>query len=171
MLIESTINQIMVHLGICDQINCVGWLFFGVCTLTRTVDSLPYWLATIRHYCTVLFFHRRLNPFVSNIMNCIAFYPAEMFVVTLAFNRMTNRTTFVSKRATKTLFGGKRVYVGAVRAVYCWPHLTAFHISSRSGSPSHGCTVVRGWPFAMERMWQRGRCLHADPAVAMAACI
>jgi hypothetical protein len=56
-------------------------------------------------------FEFRLNCVFGNVIN-LTFYPAEAFVVVLAFNRMI---TFVSDRVTYKLFGGKRVYVSCSR--------------------------------------------------------
>jgi hypothetical protein len=35
--------QIMVALGVADEICIVVHSFFGVCTIVGVVDSLPYW--------------------------------------------------------------------------------------------------------------------------------
>lgn len=50
----------------------------------------------------------RLNAAIADVLNCVAFNCSEVFVITLAFNRMI---TYVSESATIFLFGGKRVYV------------------------------------------------------------
>ncbi len=36
-------TQMMVFMGVADLLCQGGFLFFGVCTATRTTATLPYW--------------------------------------------------------------------------------------------------------------------------------
>jgi hypothetical protein len=85
--------QMMVNMGILDQINLTCHVFFAICTLTRQVNNIPLWL----------------NALVSNILECLSWFPSNLVLNMLAFERFL---MFTNKHYTRLLFDGKKVYVG-----------------------------------------------------------
>jgi hypothetical protein len=41
--VGTRIAQMMVNMGVLDQINLTCHMFFAICTMTRQVNNLPYW--------------------------------------------------------------------------------------------------------------------------------
>jgi hypothetical protein len=89
----TTGAQMMVNMGILDQINLTCHVFFAIATMTRQVDNIPLWL----------------NALISNILECMSWFPSNIVLNMLAFERFL---MFASKRYTRLLFDGNRVYVG-----------------------------------------------------------